>query len=131
MKILSTKFIKQTDVEYTQNRIHFNFPKEYISDILAYGVMNLEPNKVDNLSVDGEELCVKSYMSLVEGDKESIHTALCSVGNDLVPFAYDVSGKMYCFDKLSNIIVLYNKHTKERITIAKSYNGFKTMIHFK
>lgn len=122
--------MKRADVEHTQDRIHFSFPEKYVEDILDFGKMRFKPNRVNNIIMDGHLLSVKNYMSLIEGEVESLHTAICATGKDLVPFAYDTKGMMFCFDRHSKSIFVYNRHTRHKMKIAQTYSEFKSLIKF-
>lgn len=124
MKTLSTKDINEA-IALLEEKFHCTLPKAYTEDLIS---ISEGANICPSIVIGERTYTVKSFMKPIEDEIESVYTALCAVEpQNLLPFAYEETGLMFCFDTKCGKIVLYNRKTKEVIIVTESYEKFRQL----
>lgn len=114
-------------VEEIESIINWKFPADYVKDLKKFGAAQFAENKI---KVGDNEVTLKSYLSVEPAKAEMMLTQLGRVGEGYVPFAFDVTGGLFCFDKNDSSVKLVSRTDGTVEDVADTYKGFTEKVEF-
>ena len=121
--------VGEEEINEVENELNYKFPEDFKNFILGNKDLHIKPNlfKVNNKEKVLRYICSFDKNSIIYIGKSQNFDS--EYKDSIIPFAVLEFGDTLCFDRETNVIVIYNHEEDSIEKVAKNWDEFYTILY--